>query len=115
MASGRPKWGPQGYDPVPLWWLFCLLPFPGLPSAPSALLSRRSLFLAISNHHIHYTTSCSSLGPEPFTSATQPDFVDAIPFAVYVSAGGVSIESREASFILKDLVPLAGHGDSRKP
>ena len=35
--------------------------------------------------------------------------MDAIPISVYVSAGGISIESRE---MFKDLVPPAGNDDS---
>ena len=68
-----------------------------------------SSFLAISNmpllsagpliggggHHVLNITPPSSFGPGSFTPATQPDFVYASPISVYVSAGGVSIESRE--------------------
>ena len=62
--------------------------------------------------HIHKTTSHSSRGPESFTSATQPDFVDAIPISVHVSAGEVAIEFWGVRVMFKDFVPTAGHDDS---
>ena len=57
-------------------------------------------------HQVHNAASYSSLGPESFTSATQPDFADAIPISAYVP-GGVSIESRKVSVMFKDFVPPA--------
>ena len=71
------------------------------------------LLIGGGGHRIFNVTSHSSLRPESFTSATQPDFVYAIPMSVYVSAGGFSIESRELSGVMfKDFAPPACHDES---
>ena len=71
-------------------------------------------------------TSLSPFGPESATSATstsplhakdpQPDFVDAIPISVYVSAGKVPIEA-PGSVVFKDLAHLgiSKHGARYAP
>ena len=51
-------------------------------------------------HQVHNAASYSSLGPESFTSAMQPDFADAIPSSVYVSASKAPIEA-PGSVVLK--------------
>ena len=128
MAGGRPNGVLQDWDPGPPWRSFPLVFTVALSWATQRPLNPfvSSSFLAFSNihllsggtfivgggHHVLDITSHSTPGPESFTSATLPDFVDAIPISVYVSAGGVSIESREISVMFKDLVPPAGHDDS---
>jgi len=62
--------------------------------------------------HVHNVASHSSIGPEFSTSAIQPGILNSIPFLFYVLAGRVSIESREASAMFKDLVSPAGHDGS---
>ena len=75
-------------------------PLPGNPAPPSTPLSplhsnipllSDGMRIGGGGYHDHSTTSHCHPGPESFTSATQSDFVDAILFSVYVSAGGVSI------------------------
>ena len=90
------------------------------PAPPSPFVS--SSFIAISKihllsggmliggggHHALNITSHYNPGPESFTSAAPPDFVGATPISVYVSAGGISIETRGISVMSKDWVPPAG-------
>ena len=125
MVGGRPNGGSQGWDPGPPWRLFFIIIAVALSWVTQRPLDLfvSSSFLAISRvlllsggpriggggPHVLNITPYSPLGPESVTSATQPDFVDAIPISVHVAAGGVSIESRE---MFKDLVPPAGHDDS---
>jgi len=122
MVGGRPNGGSQGWDPGPPWRLFFIIIAVALSWVTQRPLDLfvSSSFLAISRvlllsggpriggggPHVLNITSYSPLGPESVTSATQPDFVDAIPISVHVPAGGVSIESRE---MFKDLVPPAGN------